>query len=539
MRRRLFSIMSMLLVLTFVLGACSNAATGGNSGKKIIWAVHNEADSLDPGFTSNTFAGPVIINAFEPLITYDADNNIVPGLAESWDVSDDGLVYLFKLRKGLKWSDGSPLTAADFEYSWLRVLDKTTAAQYSGMLTDYIAGAKEYFDGTGDRESLGIIIPDENTIEIRLIAPTPFFLGILNMYPYNAVKKDVVEGNADTWAKDAKTYISNGPFMVSEIKFGEGVRLVKNKHYWNAENVKLEEVYLRLIPEKSTALTAFESGEIDGVYDVPVDDIPRLKAESDDMYASPQFATTYFILNCEKEPFNDVRVRKALSLALNREALIDNVLQTADLPASGLIAPGYMVDGKDYTASRADYDITAQPNLELAKQLLEEAGYKDGEGFPKVTLSYYTDSNVKKFTEAMQQMWKENLGIDMEITTEEWKVYYDNIKAGNYDVGAMGWGGDYLHPMTFLAGFVSDSELNNSNYANPSYDALIKEATATVDAAQGAALMHQAEDILVGEDHAIINLFYRSRYVMFSPNVDGWFLTPLNYIYFKNADKLA
>ncbi len=519
--------------------ATEGSGDASNADQKIIWAVHNEADSLDPGFTSNTFAAPVLINAFEPLVTYDSENNLIPGLAESWDISEDGLTYTFKLRPDLKWSDGSPLTAEDFAYSWFRVLDPALAAQYSNILTDYIVGAKEFFEGTGKKEDVGIKVIDPQTISLNIMIPTPFYLDLLSMYPYNAVKKDVVEGNADTWAKDAATYVSNGPFKVSKIKLGEGVTLVKNENYWNAENVKLEEIQFRYIPEQSTALTAFESGEIDGIYEVPTDDIPRLKTESEDMYVIPQFATTYFIMNLDKEPFNDPKVRKALSLAIDRDSLIQNVLQNSDLPATGIVAPGYMVEGEDFIDSRPDFDILPEGNLEMAKQLLAEAGYPNGEGFPQVTLSYYTNPIVKKYTEALQQMWKKNLGIDMKIATEEWKVYYDGIKAGNYDIAAMGWGGDYLHPMTFLAGFASDSELNNSKYNNPAYDELLKKINAEIDPVKGADLMHQAESILIGDDHAVINLFYRSRYVMFAPTVEGWFLTPLNNIYFKDAVELG
>lgn len=521
-----------------LLSGCSAGGgkpAGGEIDQKIVWAVNEEADSLDPGVTSNTFASPIIQNAFEPLVTYDAENNLVGGLAETWDVSADGLEYTFHLRDGLKWSDGSDLTSADFEFSWLRVLDRELAGQYSNLLTDYIVGAEEFFAGTGERDAVGIAAPDAQTLVVTLKTPTPFFLPMLNMYPFNAVKQDVVEGKADTWAKNADSYVSNGAYMVTDISFGKSITLAKNPHYWNADAVELEEITLRVIPDQSTALTAFESGQVDGVLTVPTDDLPRLKAESDDLYVVPQFGTTYFIMNLEKEPFTDPKVRKALSLAIDRNSLIEKVLQSSDEPGTGIVAPGYVLDGEDFTAERPDWGMVPTGDVETAKQLLAEAGFANGEGLPAIELSYYTDDTVKKVAEALQQMWKENLGIDMKITTEEWKVYYDGITAGDYDIAAMGWGGDYLHPMTFLAGYASDSVLNNSNYSNEKFDALLDQINSETDEVKSAELMHQAEEILIGEDMAVLNLYYRSKYMMAAPTVEGWFLTPLNTLYFKDA----
>lgn len=531
---------ALLAASALLLSGCSASGEGGSTGggdadQKIIFAVNDEADSLDPGITSNSFASPVIMNAFEPLVTYDAENNLVGGLAEDWEISEDGLEYTFNLREGLKWSDGSDLDSSDFLYSWFRVLDPETAGQYSNLLTDYIVGAADYFEGNASAEEVGISAPDANTLVVKLVTPTPFFLPMMNQYPFNAVKEEVVEGNADTWAKSADTYISNGAFKVSDISFGKSITLEKNPNYWNADSVELEEVTLRLIPDLSTALTAFEAGQIDGISAVPTDDLPRLKAESDDLYVIPQFGTTNYLMNLEKEPFNDPKVRRALTLAIDRSALIEKVLQSSDQPAAGIVAPGYVLDGVDYTEGAPNWGIEPEGNVEEAQALLAEAGYPGGEGLPEITLSYYTDDTVKKTVEALQQMWKENLGIDMKITTNEWKVYYDAVQAGDYDIAAMGWGGDYLHPMTFLAGYASDSVLNNSNYANPAYDALLDQVNTETDPAKAAELMHEAEAILIGDDNAVMNLYHRSRYVMFAPTLEDWTLTPLSTLYFKDA----
>ena len=511
---------------------------GSTADQKIIWAVHNAADTLDPGISNNTFASPILINCFEGLMTYDQDNNLVNGVIESYTISDDGTEYVFTLRDGLKFSDGSDLTADDFIYSWTRVITPETGSNFSTLITDYVKNSAEFFEGKVGIEEVGFKALDPKTIQINTYEPTPYFLSLLSTYTWSAVKKDVVDANPDGWALDASNYVCNGPFKPTKISISEGYILEKNEYYHDADNVKLQQIDMRLIPDNTTALTAFESGEIDGVYDVPYDDIPRLKAESDEMYSISQFAHTYFLFNHANEPLNNVNVRKALALAVDRKQLIENVLQTTDQYATGIVAPGYMVNGKEFTEGRSDYEITAEANIELAKKYLADAGYPNGEGFPKIKLSYYTDNNIKKITEALQQMWKDNLGIEMEITTEEWKVYYDNIQAHNFDIAAMGWGGDYLYPTTFLEVFVSDSVNNNTSYKNETYDQLVKEAMSTVDLTKGAELMRKADDVLMGEDMAMLPLYYRSRVLMMKDTLDGWYLTPLNNMYFKNCVEL-
>ena len=555
MKKKFYLLLTAILVFSLVLVGCSSDKTesegedkqegavseeGNDEGgkmdgeQKIIFALQNEPDGLDPGITNNSFASPFLANLYEGLITYDNENNQIPGNAESWEVSDDGLVYTFHLRDGLKWSDGSDLTAEDYVYSWKRVLDPKTGARYVDMLTTYIKNAEAYYEGNAEEDELGIKAIDEKTIEITLESPTAVFEDVITMWVYNPVKKDIVEASPERWAQDAETYISNGPFKVSEMNFGESIVLVKNENYWNAEDVKLEEITFRYILEQSTALSAFESGEIDGTREIPPADLPNLKADSDALQIVPSFGTTYYEINNTVEVLKDVNVRKALNLALDRNSIITNVLQSTDEVASSFVSPGYMVDGEDFTEGRPDHDISGEANVEEAKKLLAEAGYPDGEGFPALELSYYTNPIVKKTAEAMQQMWKQNLNIDMEIKTEEWAVYYDNVQAGNYDIAAMGWGGDYLHPMSFLPLFVTGDTNNHTFYSNPEYDELVKQAQLETDVVKAAEIMREAEEILMA-DYPLIPLFHRSFTFLMNPKVKGWALTPLNNLYFKQA----
>ncbi len=570
MKKKLSLLMAVLMASSVILSACggsssSSAAAGSDSSasagssvstaggqtpaasgeQKIIFALHNEPDSIDPGITDNTFAIPILFNAFEGLVAYDTENNIVAADAETWEISEDGLTYTFHLRDNLKWSDGTPLTAQDYLYSIKRVITPATGAKYAYMVTDYIKGAAEYYDllgsGTADEAAiaeaeanLGVTAPDDQTLVITLNNTTPYFLGILAMWTYAPVQQATVEANGDSWTQSPDTFICNGPFKVSAMSFGEGVTLVKNENYWDAANVQLEEVEYRYILDMSTALSAFESGEIDGMMSVPSADLPRLKAESDSLTIWPAFGTTYYLLNNAVEPLDDPLVRQALNLAIDRTALIDSVMQSTDTPALALVGPGYVVDGEDFTEGRSDFGLSTTANVEEAQRLLAEAGYPNGEGFPTLRLGYYTDTVVKKVAEAMQQMFKQNLNIDLEITTADWAVYYEQVQAGDYDIAAMGWGADYLHPMSFLPLFETGSTQNYSNYSNPEYDALVEQARVEPDAQTAMDLMRQAEALMM-EDYPFIPVFYRSYPMMMQTYVKGWSRSPLNYFYLKDA----
>ncbi len=536
---RILSLMSILLFTTamvFAGGAGDNSEMeqGGDVEQKLIFALQNEPDGLDPGITNNSFASPVLLNSFEGLVVYDENNSIAGGSAESWTISDDGLTYTFTLRNNLKWSDGSPLTASDFVYSYMRVLDPALGAQYSEMLTDYIVGAAEYYGGSEDMNSVGIKALDDQTLEIILMKPTAYYIGILGMWVYSPVNEATVTANGDKWTLSAESFISNGPFKMEEISFGEGYELVKNENYWNAANVKLEKLNFRFIPDPSTALVALEKGDIDGQWEVPSADLPSLKANSDALQIIPSYGTTYYEINCAKAPYDNPKVRLALSMALDRTSLIENVLQSTDQPAFSLIAPGYSVDGMAYDEGRSDFGLSPMADVEGARAMLAEAGYPNGEGFPTLELSYYTNETVKNIVEAMQQMWQENLGIKVNVSTEEWAVYYENIQALNYDVGAMGWGADYMHPMTFFPLRLSDNGMNNSGYANSEYDSLIEKAQSETDPVNAMKLMREADDVLMA-DMPLIPLYYRSSPKMIAPYVKGWYITPLNNMYLSGA----
>ncbi|HIY10206.1 MAG TPA: peptide ABC transporter substrate-binding protein [Candidatus Anaerofilum excrementigallinarum] len=514
--------------------AASSAAAAPAEKQEMTFVLNNIPDGLDPGVTNNSFAQYVLINCFEGLVTYDETGSLVGGSAESWDISDDGLVYTFHLRDGLKWSDGTPLTAQDFVYSIQRVLTPATAAQYVSMVTGYVKNAQEFYDGTATAEDLGVKAIDDQTLEITLIQPTSYFIDVLSMWVYDPVQQATVEANGDSWTSSPETYVCNGPFKVTGMSLNENVILEKNENYWDAENVTLEKLTFRYILDNSTALTAYESGEVDGIISVPSSDYARLKAEKAGLQVYPSYGTVYYNINCEAEPYNDPLVRKALCLAVDRQALIDNVVQVDAQPAYSFLAPGYSVDGKDITEGRSDYGLSATADVEAAQAALAEAGYPNGEGFPTLKLSYYQDDTVKKIVEAMAEMLKNNLNINVEVSSNDWAIFYEDVQQGNYEVAAMGWSADYLNPMSFLPLFKTGDSSNNSFYSNPEYDALVEQVMSEGDAAAAAELTMQAAD-LASNDYCCLPLYYKANSFLMHDNITGYYMTASSNLYFKNV----
>ena len=506
--------------------------------QEMTFVLNNEPNSIDPTITSNSFATPFLANCFEGLVTYDEKGEVVPGNAESWESNDDLTQFTFHLRVGLKWSDGSDLTAEDYVYSALRVLTPSTTAEYLNMISDYVVNGKEYYDGTVSAEEVGVKALDEKTVQYTLKAPCPYFVDLVSMQVYFPVQKATIEANGDKWTASAEAYVSNGPFKVTQINMGESYVLEKNDNYWDAENVTLKKLTYRYILDLSTALTAFENNEVDGVRMVSSGDIARLKAEKAGLNTAPIYGTVYYNFNCEKETYNNPLVRKALNLAIDREAIINNVAQLDAVPAYSFYAPGYVVDGKDLTDGRSDFGLSPTANPEEAKKALAEAGYPDGEGFPTVQLSFYSDDNVKKIAEAVKEMWEQNLGIKVEVSSADWAVFYSDVQAGNYEVAAMGWGADYINPMSFLPLMYTDDITNNANYSNPEYDAIVDQIKVEKDPEKFGELVKQADEI-VSSEYGVLPLYYKAENYLLKDNIKGVYMPSSSNLYFKNAKVMA
>ncbi|BDG62149.1 peptide ABC transporter substrate-binding protein [Caldinitratiruptor microaerophilus] len=480
-----------------------------------------EPETIDPGLSTGIPEANVENHLFEGLMRLDAESKPVPGMAERYEVKDNGTTYVFYLRDA-KWSNGDPVTAHDFVYAWQRVLDPYTASEYAYQLY-YVKGAEKLNtvplkdkDGKDRPEAdvkkdieaakaeLGVKALDDKTLEVKLEAPTPYFLSVAAFHTLFPVNKKAVESGPD-WFRKPETIVTNGPYLLKEWKPKEKIVLVKNPNYWAANEVKIDRLEFYPVEEASTALTMYESDQMDVLDDVPVAEMDRLKKEkAGELMIRPYLGTYYYLFNTTKKPLDDPRVRKALSLAIDRNAIVTQITKAGQIPALAYVPPGIPDVQGDFRKNGGDY--LKDNDVETAKKLLAEAGYPDGKGFPKLTILYNTSESHKAIAEAIQEMWKKNLGIEVNLTNQEWQVYLDTRTKLGYDIARAGWIGDYVDPMTFIDMFTSTSGNNDTGWKNPQFDDLVKRAKATGDQATRMQLMHEAEKLLM--DQAVVMPIY-------------------------------
>lgn len=533
-KKNLVKVLAALLGVLMIVSLFSGCGkSGSDANQKIIYNLGPEPDTIDPAFNEAVDGGNVINAVFEGLTRLDENSRVKPGVAESWDVSDDQLVYTFHLRKDAKWSDGQPVTAKDFEYAWKRVLNPETAAPYVSQLL-YIKNAQAYFEGKANVEDLGIEVVDDYTLKVTLEAPTPYFLELCAFATLMPVRKDIVEANKDTWATKPETYIGNGPFVLKTWSHNDAMEFEKNKNYWDEKNVKLTSMTWVMVVEASSALVSYEKGEIDFFEAPPASDMERLK-NSGDLQTFPYIGTYYIMFNNKKAPFNNPKVRRALTLAFSRQPIIDAALKGGQKPATAFVPYGiYDADGStEFRVKGGDF-FPAEGNIEEAKKLLAEAGYPDGKGFPEVTYLYNTSEAHKKVAEAIQDMWKKNLGINVKLANQEWKVFQNTRKAGDYDIARGGWIGDYMDPMTFIDLFLSKSDLNDPKYNNPVYDDYVAKAKKEANKETRMQYLHEAEKTLM-TDMPIAPIYFYTNNVCIKPYVKGVIKTPMGNVYFDRV----
>ncbi|GAW92861.1 peptide ABC transporter substrate-binding protein [Calderihabitans maritimus] len=470
-----------------------------------------EPETLDPALATGQPELTAINAFFEGLTRLDESYEPQPAMAESWDISEDGLVYTFHLRDGIKWTNGDPVTAYDFEYAWKRVLNPDTAADYAYMLW-YIKNAEKYTSGEVSADEVGIKAIDEKTLEVTLEAPAPYFLSLTAFPTYFPVHKATVEADPDGWAGEAETIVSNGPFKLIKWEHKNVLELVPNENYWDRETVKLDKLVFYTVEEESTELAMFETGDLDILDNPPLEEMDRLKNEG--LVIGSDLAVYYYMFNVEKEPFDDPRVRRAFAMAIERQALIDAVTKAGQRPAYAFVPYGIInpVTGKDFREEGGDYFTE---DIEEAKRLLAEAGYPDGKGLPPIEILYNTSEGHKKIAEAIQQMWRKNLGVEnVTLRNEEWGVYLESRDQGNFQVARAGWAADYLDPMTFLDMWLKDGGNNNTNWWDPEYEDLITTAKSTGDQKVRFEAMHKAEEILMRDMPIAPIYFYTDPYLM-------------------------
>lgn len=479
----------------------------------------------------------MILHTFECLLSVDKDSQLAPGQAESWETSADGLTWTFHLRDGLKWSDGSALTANDFVYSWQRVCDPKVAAPYADTVLSMVEGFEEAM--AGDISKLNVEAPDEKTFIVHLASPCTYFGSLAAFATLSPVQQGTIEKNGDGWATAADTYICNGPFYISEWVPGSYILCKKNPNYWNADAVKLDGIKFNLIEDSNAAYSAYKTGEVLMIKDVPTEEIPSLRGNAD-FYVEPIIGTYYLSLNTQKEPFTDAKVRKALSLAIDRDYVANTIMQGTYSPAGSFMGPGWVdTDGSEFmnnaNGGKTYIDVNDyEGNLEEAKKLLAEAGYPNGEGFPAISYSTNEAGYHKPVAEYLQEAWAK-LGITLNVDIVEWQSFTPMRRAGDYESARNGWVGDYSDPSNMIELLYSTNGNNDGKYNNPAFDEQIDISRTTLDIKERSAALHKAEDILM-EDAACIPVAFYNDFWLQSDKITGSWHSPYGYWYFMYAD---
>ncbi|WP_207774683.1 peptide ABC transporter substrate-binding protein [Sphingosinicella sp. YJ22] len=512
-----------------IVAICFTVVACGTREREVDIAAKNgillmgngaEPKALDPHLVTGVPENRIISSLMEGLISYHPSNDLEPepGVAERWEHNADFTVWRFQLRENARWSNGEPVTAGDFVYSWQRILSPALGAEYASMLY-VIRNAEAFHQGQiNDFSQVGVRALNPRTLEVTLAGPTPYFLNMLKHYSFFPVNPRVVErfggmtNRQNSWST-AENYVGNGPFRLTQWTTNQVIKVAKSPTYWDAARVRLNEIHFFPIENVRTEETAFLAGRLHLTSTVSPDRIPTFQRENaEQLKIDPYLGLYFFRINVTREPFNDPRVREALNLAIDRRMLVERVTQGGQAPASGIVPPGL----QNYPASQQ-----VQFNLQRARQLLAEAGFPGGRGFPRKEILINTSEAHRKIAEAIQAMWRENLGIDVGIYNQEWKVYLDSQSQLNYDLSRAGWIADYAYPMTFLEIFTTGNGNNDTGWSNAQYDALIQQARTASTEPQRMQLMQQAERLLLTE-LPVIPIYWYTRIYLKDPRVQGW-----------------
>ena len=532
---------------TATSGSTAGSTAGGVNTAGFTVQYGSNPETLDPALNSAIDGANTIITIFEPLLLINENNEVIGGQAESWEASEDGLTWTFTMRDGLKWSDGTDLNAKDFEYSFKRMVDPNTAAPYAETCLGMIDGFEEaagFPDADGNPtaepnpEALNVkASEDGKTLTIVLSYPCSYFDKMAAFATMSPVQQATVEANGDSWCTSADTFVSNGPYMITDWTPSERIVLTKNPNYvggWDSSKIVSDTITLLLLEDSSASYAAYNSGEAVLVKDVPTDEIPSLTKAEDggDFYVDTILGTYYVSLNLQRDAFKDAKVRKALSLAIDRDYVANTIMQGTYSAADSIVGPGivdesgYFHDNGNAPYISADYEA----NLAEAKKLLEEAGYPNGEGYPTIEYSTNDAGYHVPLAEYLQQAWGD-LGITLTINKMEWSSFTPARRAGEYDVARNGWVMDYNDPSNMLDLFCTSNGNNDGKYANPDFDAAI-DASRVADSAEHFAQLHKAEDILM-EDMGCLPIAYYNDYWLQSPTLKGTWHSPYGYWYLQ------
>lgn len=534
MKKWIIMLVAMLSLSSILAGCGGDKQASGDSKdstQEITLGMTTEPPAIDPAIATDTTSGWVLDHIFEGLYTRDKEGNPVLGVAKDQKVSDDGKTYTFTLRDDAKWSDGSPVTAQDFEFAWKNVLNPDTGSAFAFYMY-YIKGAEAYNKGKGSADEVGVKAVNEKTLQVDLNAPLGYFDKLLTMWTFYPVKKDLVEGNKN-WSADAKNYVSNGPFKMTDWKHNSEVVLEKNDNYYDKKDVSLKKVTFKIVTDATTYYQMYKTNELDLIMTLPTDAVTAEK-NNKEYQEVPYFGTYMYMFNVEKAPFNNAKVRKAFTMAIDRKALSENVTKAGEIPAYGMVPPGVKSPDGDFREKGGNY---FEENFDEAKKLLAEGMKEEGwDKLPQVTLLYNTAENNKKMAEAVQEMIKKNLGVDIKVSNQEWKTYLDTTKQHNFQMARMGWVGSFVDPVIMLDYYLGDSPNNRTGWVNKQFDEIMAKSKVEQDENKRFELLHQAEEVLMTDLPFMPVYFYTNTYLT-SPKFKGIEYFVNRYPFLKWAKK--
>lgn len=501
------------------MAACSEegnkSGAEGSVKQEIVLNAGSEPASLDPAMNTSIGSGWILDHMYEGLYTRDQEGNVILGVAEDVEVSEDGTVYTFKIKEDAKWSDGSDLTAEDFKYSWERVLDPNTGARFAYYLY-VIKNAEAYNKGEASAEDVGIKVIDNKTLEVTLESPTAFLDSLMTIWTFYPVKKDIVENNKD-WTLDAENFVTNGAFYMTKWEHDNQIVLSKNDNYYSESDITLNQITFEMVDDATTAYQLYQTGDLDFIGSIPTDQLTVAK-DSKEYTEFPYYSTAMFIFNVNKEPFTNEKVRQAFAMSVDRKSLVENVGRTGETPAFAMVPPGADTPDGDFRENGGDY---FEEDYEKAKKLIEEAMKEEGwSEFPEVTLMYSTSDNNKRYAEAVQEMLKQNLNINLKLANQEWNTYLDTLGRGDYQMGRMSWTGLYIDPAVNLEYYLGTSTNNRTGWVNEKYDQLLKDAKVEQDVEKRYELLHEAEKMLM-TDLPMMPLYFLTKNYLTSSEIEG------------------
>ncbi|MFD2044441.1 peptide ABC transporter substrate-binding protein [Ornithinibacillus salinisoli] len=490
-----------------------------------------EPTSLDPSIGFDAVSWDPLNNLMEGLTRLDQESRAAPGVAEEWDISDDGLTYTFHLRENANWSNGDPVVAEDFVYAWKYMLDPETASS-AAFLGYFIKGAEAFNSGEGSADDVQITAVDEKTLEVVLEAPTGFFLDLLTNPAFFPINHQVAQDNTD-WHAEADSFVGNGPFKLESWDHDVEMVFTKNEQYWDADVVKLDKVEFAMVNDNNTQYQMFESGELDTA-SIP----PELSDElidGDNVYIGDYGGLEFYRFNITEEPFHNKNIRKAFAYAVNRADIAEYVVKNGVEPAYGYVSPGFTSPtGADFREGNGDL-VSFDP--ELAKDYLEQGMAEEGyDELPEIVLSYNTSDANKAVAEALQSMFNETLGVEVTLENQEWNVFAEAQQNLELQLSRSSFINDYSDPVNFLESFITDSYMNRTGFSSAEYDELIAKGKSETDEEQRWEYLYEAERMLA-EEMIAMPIRYYNTVVLEAEGVNGILRHPVGYFDLKFADK--